>query len=351
MPDDGYIVRSLDIADLDGNGSLDLLVTRGRSVTLLRAMDTPLTFGAATLVATGPQDGRPHTTTGDVDGDQRSELIFWDGDAVFVVPAGEQMRPDEPYWRAPRGSVQDVDFSEEDRTMLVTTTFDQYLLDVSSVPLGVQLLMAIDPWADAAALLDLDGHPPMDLVLMTEEGATATFRDGDQSRVGTLVEAPTQVASVRTAWSPRTLVSLTTAEAINGAIMLRASQDVGFDSARLTSWSGANITSFNTMDVDADGRQEIVLNFDGFSALMQVAPSGALRVVGRIGETLRRRPWSVGSRISADLDADGSPEIVLVGPEQDNTLEIYGVVPGAFEATSCELPERAVPLGSRIAPE
>lgn len=346
LPKSGDSLRSLDIADLDGNGSPDLVIGRGNTVVWLRGTEVPMRFGGPTLLATIPEWSGRGLTLGDVDADLRDELILWDNDSIRVMPAGEAVPPDDVYWFSDFG-ITDIDFSAADREMVVSGDGTQTVLDVSSDPPREVLEVSLARPVQAGHLVDLDGRPPLDLLAVTDAGTTVTFRDRGVVTTGVMVEVPTAVVSLRTRWSDRTLVTMP--EDGDEAVWARAQEDEGYGAAQVWAWAEGRLVSIGGMDVNGDGYDELLLHYRGLTALAEFQSDGTLRVIGRIGQMNPRDPWDLPGAVTRDLDGNGFAEIVLIGP--DNTLEVFGTSSPVLKGASCSMPQLPVPAGSRIVPE
>lgn len=346
LPKMQYNLRSLDVTDLDADGRLDLLVT-SEETTWYRGVGEPLEF-AEGVVLVGPLAfGGSGLALGDIKGEGRTEAVVWQDDQVSVLEWTSGEFVSRPLWVSPEGAITGVNIDEVAQQMIVSSNRLHTVLDLSMGEPQRVGDIAVSRQSEPLRLLDLDGRIPNDFISPNSgQGSVVTFRDGRATSTVTIREEVRDAALLRTRWSSRTLVTLADGLGHSGELWLRELGANGSGPATVWSWAEEGIEGISVVDVEPDGYDELILHYENSAVLVWVVETGAIQIIGRIGETIRRTPWHEGGSIAADLDDDGRAEIVLIGP--DNTLEIYSGPEQAGAVATCIMPQLPGCVGSSL---
>ncbi|HET9226837.1 MAG TPA: S8 family serine peptidase [Thermoanaerobaculia bacterium] len=299
------------VADLDGDGSAELVLAMNREVHVLDGAGRPLPGWprpTAGLVLCSP-------AAGDVNGDGRLEVVVLDDAAnLHVFDAGGQSLPG---WPRKVGSFSNTtpvlaDLDGQPGAEILAGTTDGWIValraDGTSAPGSWPALVGtMGPSSPAAG--DLDGDGDIEIVAVTAAGALYVLdRSGAFGAVA-------RVAGKHSFSSPA-IGDLDGDGRAEIAVGCGQGDGTGFvslfDSAgvMMPGWpvaTGAEVSASPALvDLDADGRREVVVP-DLY---------GQLHALRADGQRLPGWPrdldgWVLSSPVIGDLDGDGIQEIVL----------------------------------------
>ena len=355
------LTRNVTAADVDGNGTLEMLLAQESTIFVLQHDGSPLPGWPVELPS--PATGHASPVAVDLDGDGRLEVVVaTTGDLGLRVFASDGTLRYQPP-RPPGGwgyEVAVADVAGDARPEIVLVAYDNrvWILDAEARPVAVseRLRPLANPAAGVAAhapaLADLDGDGKAEIVV-----ATTTYHlvppsslAGEHLELHVLRGDGTPLPGF-----PRTLGVHSSALTLD-AYPVVADLDGDGQPEIVTATDGCEVFVVSragtprpgwplrlpghpspygsscgpvaVSDVDGDGlRLEIVLSAkDGELAELHVLdPDGREPPPWPVSWTGRRRYDGAGGAAIADVDGDGAREIVASGPVNDPAYALRGL--------------------------